>query len=189
MDSPVAPQLISQTTVLSLLLTVVLLSSAYAVSLAVLPARSTTKTRGIYIWHIFNSLTHLILEGSFLYYSLVAWSPVASDANPTLYGNPAVSYGTKFSTAPLARLWQEYSKADVRWAEADVVVVCIEVITVLVGGPLAFLVSEMVRKGEARRWFWMTILATGEIYGGWMTFGPEWLSGNHKLVTEVWMYK
>lgn len=26
--------------------------------------------------------------------------------------------------------------------------------------------------------FWMIVLATGEIYGGFMTFAPEWLTGN-----------
>ena len=184
-----APQIISQTTVLSLGLVVVLLTAAYSLSLVVLPRRISTKERGIYIWHIFNSLTHFVLEGSFLYYSLTAFVAVPSTSTLTLYGAKHLSYGTKYSSAPLARLWQEYARADIRWGESDVVVVCIEAITVLLCGPLAFWISELVRRGDASRWFWMSVLATAEIYGGYMTFVPEWLTGSEKLVTEVWMYK
>lgn len=34
----------------------------------------------------------------------------------------------------------------------------------------------------------MIVLATGEIYGGFMTFAPEWLSGNANLSTGDWMH-
>lgn len=34
----------------------------------------------------------------------------------------------------------------------------------------------------------MIVLATGELYGGWMTFCPEWLSGNPNLDTDNWMH-
>ncbi|KAI5854107.1 Emopamil-binding protein [Tricharina praecox] len=183
------PTLISATTVFSLLLTVLLLVGAYGLSLALLPSTSTTKTRVIYIWHIFDSLTHFVLEGSFLYYSLTTSSTVRSSAVPTLYGDAAISYGTKFSTAPLGKLWNEYAKADRRWGEADVGIVCIELVTVLLAGPAALWVAGMVRRGEGRRWFWIAVLATAEIYGGWMTFAPEWIAGNHNLMTHNWMYK
>ncbi|KAI9871882.1 MAG: hypothetical protein M1830_002342, partial [Pleopsidium flavum] len=42
--------------------------------------------------------------------------------------------------------------------------------------------------GSARLWFWATVLATGELYGGFMTFAPEWLSGSPSLDTGNWMY-
>jgi len=159
------PQLISATTVWSLFCTVALLLSAYGLSRAALPRAVSQRERGMYIWHVFNALTHLILEGSFIYYSFAASSPTPSAAVPTLWGNPAISYGAKFSDAPLAKLWQEYAKADVRWGVSDVSTVCVELITVLAGGPLAVWITEMIRKGEGRRWFWMSVLATGEIYG------------------------
>jgi len=183
------PTLISTTTVFSLALTVMLLVGAYCLSLALLPKASTMKTRAIYIWHIFDSFTHFILEGSFLYYSLATSSAVRSVAVPTLFGNPEISYGTKFSSAPLGKLWNEYAKADRRWGEADVGIVCIELVTVLLGGPVALWVAGMVRRGEGRRWFWISVLATAEIYGAWMTFAPEWLAGNKNLMTHNWMYK
>jgi hypothetical protein len=108
---------------------------------------------------------------------------------PTLYGDATRSYGALHSTSPLALLWQEYARADLRWGVADVGVVSIELITVLLGGPLALWVAEMVRREEGRQWFWMSVLAVAEIYGGWMTFAPEWVSGSENLVTSSWMYK
>jgi len=33
----------------------------------------------------------------------------------------------------------------------------------------------------------MVVLATGELYGGWMTFVPEWLCGSPNLDTSSWM--
>ncbi|KAA8911419.1 Emopamil-binding protein [Sphaerosporella brunnea] len=185
------PSLISTTSVLSLSLTVLLLGAAYLASLLALPKSTTAKTRAIYIWHIFDGMTHLVLEGSFLYYSLLSCSSeaAASVSTPTLYGNAAVSCGARYSSAPLAQLWQEYARADVRWAVADVGIVCIELVTVLLGGPAALWIAAMVRKGEARQWFWISVLAVAEIYGGWMTFAPEWISGNNALVTGNWMYK
>jgi hypothetical protein len=41
---------------------------------------------------------------------------------------------------------------------------------VFVGTPLAlyicFQLTKEERKGALKRWFWMSILATGELYGG-----------------------
>jgi len=34
----------------------------------------------------------------------------------------------------------------------------------------------------------MIILATAEIYGGFMTFSPEWLTGSPNLDTDNWMH-
>jgi len=182
------PELISTTTILSLALTVAILFAAYTASTFLLPAKTTTKTRVIYIWHLFDALTHFLLEGSFLYYSFFASSAVSTSQNPCLLGDCGVSYGAKFSTAPLAKLWQEYARADRRWEEADVCVVTLEILTVFGGGPLALWIAGMVRRSEERRWFWICVLAVGELYGGWMTFAPEWISGSKALAIDNWMY-
>ena len=59
--------------------------------------------------------------------------------------------------------------------------VSLEILTVFVAGPLALWCAETVRRGEwntgrkdkkggidgdNRKWFWMIVLATGELYGG-----------------------
>jgi hypothetical protein len=184
-----APDLLSAQTFFSLLLTVVLLVAAYALSVRALPSASTTKTRVIFIWHLYDGLIHFILEGSFLYYSFTASSTsVFSSAVPTLWGNPQVAYGAKFSDAPMANLWKEYAKADRRWEEADIGVISLELLTVLLGGPCAVYIAYLVSKGKVQSWYWIAVLATAELYGGFMTFCPEWLSGNQKLETGHWVY-
>lgn len=68
----------------------------------------------------------------------------------------------------MARLWQEYAKADKRWGGADLTIISIELLTVFVAGPLAVYVCELVRQQDrgGKLWFWASVLATGELYGG-----------------------
>lgn len=79
-------------------------------------------------------------------------------------------YGANYGTTPFSRLWQEYAKADKRWGGTDLTVVSLELLTVFVAGPLAlwicYLLSKDEKKGGLKKWFWMIVLATGEIYGG-----------------------
>jgi hypothetical protein len=95
---------------------------------------------------------------------------------------PNYVFGAAYGSGPFSKLWQEYAKADKRWGGTDLTVVSLEVLTVFVGGPLALWCAEMVRRGEwntsasarnrnvgNRKWFWMIVLATGELYGGQFT--------------------
>ena len=36
--------------------------------------------------------------------------------------------------------------------------------------------------------FWIIVLAVGELYGGFMTFAPEWLTGSPNLDTSNFMF-
>ncbi|KAI4224312.1 MAG: hypothetical protein L6R36_004753 [Xanthoria steineri] len=131
---------------------------------------------------------------------------------------PDRRYGAAHSSAPTALLWQEYAHADSRWANADTNIISIELLTVFIAGPLACYICYLLQQRQLRSvhkrasttsteninkldiprdknsnnaaalWFWMTVLATGEIYGGFMTFAPEWLSGNTSLSTGNRMY-
>ncbi|KAF2144255.1 uncharacterized protein K452DRAFT_285500 [Aplosporella prunicola CBS 121167] len=212
-----SPLVIDATTVISLLSTVAVLGAAYALSLRVLPRSASTKARVFFVWHIFDALIHFLFEGSFLWNCFfVWWAPEPASPYKAGGGSGAVTpliltppdvyflgrndriYGASYGTGPFSQLWQEYAKADRRWGGADLTVVSLELLTVLVGGPLALWCAEMVRRGEwyagregteGRKWFWMLVLATAELYGGWMTFAPEWLSGSPNLVTDNWMYK
>ncbi|KAK5164721.1 hypothetical protein LTR04_001668 [Oleoguttula sp. CCFEE 6159] len=220
---------IDTTTVLSLLSTVALLLTAYITSLRLLP-RAARKTRLLYIWHLFDALTHFIFEGSFLWNCFCVYSttsPIAPTSSllSTLRsaltfvvpGDPAAKspflppdvyflgrqdrlYGAAYGTGPFSRLWQEYARADRRWGGVDLTVVSLELLTVCVAGPMALMICEMLRRREVRGegstrgvrsgkvWFWMVMLATGELYGGFMTFAPEWLSGSPNLDTSNFMY-
>lgn len=184
-----------------------LLASAYGASLKALPGTATVKTRILFIWHLFDALIHFVFEGSFLWncffvtYSLPTsfsarhnQQPITLFTPPDVYwlGRQDLLYGANYGTTPFSRLWQEYAKADKRWGGVDLTVVCLEVLTVFVAGPLALYIcyklSKDERKGTLKKWFWMIVLATGEIYGGWMTFAPEWFTGSPNLDTSNWMY-
>lgn len=183
--------LIDGVTIGSFFLVLVLLFLAYALSVFLLPTRTNTKLRFIFIWHLFDSLIHFVFEGSFLYYSFTAWTETGQTGpSPhVLWGDSAFAYGAAYSEAPLAKLWQEYAKADFRWGTSDIGVVTLELLTVFMGGPLALWICDMIRREDPRKWFWITVLATGELYGGFMTFVPEWLTGSHNLETSNFMYK
>ncbi|KAL1643869.1 hypothetical protein SLS58_004542 [Diplodia intermedia] len=237
---------IDLTTVLSLLGTLAVLATAYALSLRLLPRSSTAKARVLFVWHLFDALIHFVFEGSFLWncfrvhwlppppavvahaplspYAIASSSAAAAAAGiaattPSLATTPAPGptsfliltppdvyflgrndtlFGAAYGTGPFSRLWQEYAKADRRWGGADLTVVSIELLTVFVAGPMALWCAENVRRGEwyagrqgmeGRKWFWMIVLATGELYGGFMTFAPEWLSGSPNLDTSNFMFK
>ncbi|KZF21680.1 Emopamil-binding protein [Xylona heveae TC161] len=184
------PLVIDQTTILSLLSTVFLLGAAYALSRRVQPAATTTTTqRVLFIWHMFDALIHFLFEGSFLYNCFFVWSSTAGPSTTNFLSQPLRRYGANYGTSATAQLWQEYAKADARWGEADLCVVSLEILTVFGGGPLAAWICDMVRRGDDRVWFWATVLATAELYGGFMTFAPEWLSGSLSLNTSNFMYK
>ena len=191
---PPTPSLFTITTLLSLLSTLALLLTAYGASIRLLPSSTSTKLRILYIWHLFDALIHLILEASFLYNCFFTF--VALPARTTDYPHPASAstsysaftprdvyflsdtenlYGSFYGTNPFALLWQEYAKADKRWGGADLTVISLELLTVLLAGPLAVYITELVRRGgwsgnggaiTGKLWFWGSVLATGELYGG-----------------------
>lgn len=192
---------VDRTTVLSLFAALSVLITAYAASLRVLHASTTTKLRILFIWHLFDSLIHFTFEGSFLYNCFFTYTSVthssdyphpASLTSPGVYflGYPDRLYGSKYGTSPTAKLWQEYAKADERWGGADLTVISLELLTVFAAGPLAAYICELIRRRDSggKLWFWASVLATGELYGGFMTFAPEWLSGNPNLDTSNFMY-
>lgn len=183
-----APQIISATTVWSLLSTIAILAAAYLASVQFLPKTAGTKIRILFIWHAFDALIHLILEASFLYNCFFSyttntsglWKPNETFASPYLppnvyfLGRPDRIYGADWGTSPFSALWREYAKADKRWGGSDLTVISLELLTVFIGGPLAAWICNCLRKQRADTWFWMIVLATGELYGGFMTFAPEW---------------
>lgn len=82
----------------------------------------------------------------------------------------------------------EYAKADRRYIGIDFTTLSLEIITVVLAGPLALYVAECVRRDGEKvnggTWFWATVLASGELYGGLMNFLPEWLSSCESLDTD-----
>ncbi|KAL8737256.1 MAG: hypothetical protein Q9181_001842 [Wetmoreana brouardii] len=208
------PALISLTTLLSLLFFLAVLLLAILLSKYLLPRRHSRPTLLLHTWHLFDFLIHTVFEGSYLYHSFFSHTtlpPPSSDyphpaSLPTsrksaFLNHPSRAYGAAHSTHPTALLWQEYSRADARWANTDTTIISIELLTVFIAGPLALYICYLLQQsqqqhskneersaGNNKKWFWMTVLATGEIYGGFMTFAPEWMTGNSHLDTGNWMY-
>ena len=202
------PSLINPTTISALGTLITIIFAAYFASLRLLPASTSTKLRIFYIWHVADALVHMILEASFLYNCFFTYlelpiatadypHPASLTSKPSYFlGHATRSYGSEYGSNVFAKLWQEYAKADKRWGGADLTVISLELLTVFIGGPLALYVSELIRRGggspsgganSAKLWFWGSLLATGELYGGFMTFCPEWLSGNVNLDTSSFM--
>ena len=180
MDAPSSTStlVIDQTTVISLLAALALLITAYVTSLRLLPSTTTTKLRILFIWHLFDALIHFLFEGSFLYNCFFTYRTIdytmddayPASLSPCVYflGSQDRLYGSAYGSSPTAKLWQEYAKADFRWDGADVTIISLELLTVFVAGPLAAYVCELVRRNDksGKLWFWASVLATGELYGG-----------------------
>ena len=179
---------------------------AYLLSKPLIPA-TQTQNRILFFWHAYDALTHLFIEGSFLYECFFSYTTIAGIHNtkPFFLNDPNRIYGPAYGAGPSARLWQEYAKADRRWAGADITVVSLELLTVVLGGPAAVYICYLLCRASSEKisaksrgsakatlWFVATALATAELYGGFMTFAPEWLTGSSQLVTEdpvyLWLY-
>nr|XP_058897685.1 emopamil-binding protein-like isoform X2 [Kogia breviceps]XP_058897686.1 emopamil-binding protein-like isoform X2 [Kogia breviceps] len=92
------------------------------------------------------------------------------------------------SDALIASLWKEYGKADARWLYLDPTIVSLEILTVVLGGFLALVLIYAIVKEKHYRHFIQITLCVCELYGGWMTFCPDWLMGSPNLNTNNWLY-
>ncbi|KII86649.1 hypothetical protein PLICRDRAFT_262774 [Plicaturopsis crispa FD-325 SS-3] len=146
---------------------------SYASSKALLAKNARWQDRFTFIWLMFDALIHFSFEGSFLYLS---------------------TFGRQVNTSvgPFAEMWREYARADFRWGFSDETVVSLEILTVLGAGPLCCYILKQLVKNDPARHYWIVVLSTAELYGGWMTFCPEWLTGSPNLDTSnalyLWVY-
>jgi hypothetical protein len=172
MASTLPPDLFDQTTLISLVSVLVILFAALALSRKVLSPSTSPSQRFLFIWHAFDALIHFFLEGSFLYHCFFSSAPAAAvrDAYPDPHnylGHTDRVHGSQAGGAnPFAQLWMVYAKADRRWAGVDLGVVSLELLTVLVVGPMAVWVCYDIAKRNPRANIVMIMLATAEIYGG-----------------------
>jgi len=146
---------------------------AYIGSKILLPKNAKWQDRFTFIWLAFDAMIHFFFEGSFLYLSTFGRS-------------------VNTSVGPFAMLWKEYAAADLRWGISDPTVVSLEILTVLGAGPMCCYILMQLIKNDPARHYWLVVLSTAELYGGWMTFCPEWLTGSPSLVTSnalyLWVY-
>ncbi|XP_027704095.1 emopamil-binding protein-like [Vombatus ursinus] len=151
----------------SLLLCAAQLAAGYALGSS-LGCGASSADRWVLVWLCYDALVHFTLEGPFVYLSLV--------------GSVADSDGI------IASLWKEYGKADARWLHSDPTIVSLEMLTAVLDGLLALLLIYAILKEKYYRHFIQITLCVCELYGGWMTFCPDWLIGSPNLNTSNWLY-
>jgi len=111
-------------------------------------------------WFAIDALTHLTIELGYVWLALTTTA-----AKTDTY---------------MGWIWREYARADARWAVRDPTVISIEIATVCLGVLcLAQLAAIYYRKGVAHPL--QMCICVAELYGGWMTFAPQWLDGSPDL--------
>jgi hypothetical protein len=66
-------------------------------------------------------------------------------------------------------LGKEYARADFRWGFADETVVSLELLTVLGAGPMCCYILKQLVKDDPARHYWIVVLSTAELYGGYVS--------------------
>ncbi|KAJ3504554.1 hypothetical protein NLJ89_g7877 [Agrocybe chaxingu] len=164
-----APSIFTKTSAFSLGGVLALGTIAYLSSKAFLPKNAKWQDRFTFIWLAFDALIHFIFEGSFL------WSS---------------TFGRQVNTEThmFGAMWREYAAADFRWGVSDPTIVSLEILTVFGAGFLCCYILKQLASDDPARHYWLIVLSTAEIYGGWMTFCPEWLTGSPNLNTSNFLY-
>ncbi|XP_008298583.1 emopamil-binding protein-like [Stegastes partitus] len=158
MDSPAPPSL-SPVAIFSLLACGVQVLAAVLLTHRY-GGRSSAQDRWVLLWLFYDVIVHLTLEGPFVYTSLVV----------------------------CCLHFQEGPKADSRWLVSDPTIVSVEILTVVLDSLLALLLIHAVLNDKYYRHFLQIALSVCELYGGWMTFCPDWLLGSPHLDTSSWLH-
>lgn len=112
------------------------------------------------LWFVLDAITHLTIE---LGYVILALTTTAEKSNTYL-----------------GWIWREYGRADSRWAIHDPTIISLEIITVFLGLLCLFQIYAIAKKRPWRHVL-QVIICVAELYGGWVTFAPEWVEGSPNL--------
>lgn len=125
-----------------------------------------------FVWFVLDAFTHLTIEAAYVYVTMA-------------YGGAKFAPKGSFAAIP----WIEYGRADARWAAYDPTTLSIELITVVGAGAGALGMIYAMYTRAAWRHVLQLVLCTAELYGGWLTFAPEWLArpANPNLTNDPWM--
>jgi F0F1-type ATP synthase membrane subunit a len=123
------------------------------------------------VWFCIDAFTHLTIEFGYVCLALTTTA--------------------RKSDTYLGWIWREYGRADARWAVRDVNVISLEILTVFVGVLCIFQAYAVATRASYRHPLQM-VICVAELYGGWMTFAPEWLDGSPNLngssFSLLWIY-
>lgn len=123
--------------------------------------------RVLMCWWAFTGLTHIILEGYFVF-------------SPEFYKDNTDNY--------LAEVWKEYSKGDSRYAARDAAIVAVEGITAVLEGPASLLVVYAIARGKSCRYILQFAITLGQLYGVVVYYVTAILDGDKFSASTFYYY-
>ncbi|KAL5555829.1 hypothetical protein UlMin_038065 [Ulmus minor] len=162
-----APIVLSQSTILGVYLSASLLVVSLVWILSGRASKISRLDRLLMCWWVFTGLTHMILEGYFVF-------------SPEFYKNKGACY--------LAEVWKEYSKGDSRYAARDAGVVAVEGITVVLEGPASLLAMYAIATRKSYSYILQFAISLGQLYGTAMYFVTSILDGDNFAVNPFYYY-
>ncbi|GAA0139364.1 isomerase [Lithospermum erythrorhizon] len=118
-------------------------------------------------WWVFTGLTHMVLEGYFVF-------------SPNFYREKVPRY--------LAEVWKEYSKGDSRYVARDSAVIAVEGITVVLEGPACILAAYAIGGKKSYSYLLQLAISLGQLYGTIVYFVTAFLEGDNFAVSPFYYY-
>ncbi|KAK6937126.1 hypothetical protein RJ641_034156 [Dillenia turbinata] len=116
-------------------------------------------------WWAFTGLTHMILEGYFVF-------------SPEFYKEKTGFY-----------LAEEYSKGDSRYAARDAGVVTVEGITAVLEGPACILALYAIATRKSYSYILQFAISLGQLYGTAVYFITSYLEGDNFSTNSLYYYE
>ncbi|KAK3039640.1 hypothetical protein RJ639_027231 [Escallonia herrerae] len=123
--------------------------------------------RVLMCWWVFTGLTHMILEGYFVF-------------SPQFYKDKTMCY--------FAEVWKEYSKGDSRYAARDAGVVAVEGITAVLEGPASLLAAYAIATRKSYSCILQVAISLGQLYGTAVYFLTSYLEGDNFAASSDYYY-
>ncbi|KAK7301868.1 hypothetical protein RJT34_12744 [Clitoria ternatea] len=127
----------------------------------------TKVDRLLMCWWVFTGLTHMIVEGYFVF-------------APEFFKDKTGFY--------LAEVWKEYSKGDSRYVGRDAGVVAVEGITALLEGPASLLAVYAIATRKSYSFILQFAISLGQLYGTAVYYITAILQGDNFSTSSFYYY-
>ncbi|CAJ1951863.1 unnamed protein product [Sphenostylis stenocarpa] len=129
--------------------------------------KKTKLDRVLMCWWAFTGLTHMILEGYFVF-------------STEFFKDKTGFY--------LAEVWKEYSKGDSRYAGRDAGIVTVEGITAVLEGPASLLIVYAIATGKSYSYILQFAISLGQLYGTAVYYITAILEGDNFSANTFYYY-
>lgn len=152
------PNQLPTTTILGIFVVASIIVVSLAWTIPGLFCKTTKLERLLICWWTFTGLTHMILEGYFVF-------------SPQFYKDNTGCY--------LAEVWKEYSKGDSRYAGRDAAIVTVEGITAVIEGPGSLLAAYAIATQKPYSYVLQLAVSLGQLYGCLVYYIAAILEGDY----------